>query len=72
MLSFGKQHDALSKLDLMSLLLCVMVLNPTENFSKITGTDIYFFSDVPHLIKTTRNAWANSTEKGTWNLMIST
>ena len=34
------------------------------------GNFVYFFSDVPHLLKTTRNAWANSTEKGSRNLTV--
>ena len=34
------------------------------------GKFIYFFSDVPHLMKTTRNAWANSREKGSRNLTV--
>ncbi|XP_077999383.1 uncharacterized protein LOC144452207 [Glandiceps talaboti] len=32
----------------------------TMNIFAEDGRDIYFFSDVPHLIKTTRNCWANS------------
>ena len=34
------------------------------------GAYVYFFSDVPHLIKTTRNAWANSTSNGTRRLWV--
>lgn len=34
------------------------------------GEFIYFFSDVPHLMKTTRNAWANSKEKGSRDLTV--
>ena len=45
------------------------VVYKTPNIYR-SGKFIYFFSDVPHLIKTTRNAWANSTEKGTRNLMV--
>lgn len=33
--------------------------------------NIYFFSDVPHLIKTTRNCWLQSSVKGTRNLWVS-
>lgn len=32
---------------------------------------IYFMSDVPHLIKTTRNCWANSSSKGTRYMWVS-
>ena len=35
------------------------------------GEFLYFFSDVPHLIKTTRNAWANSKENGSRDLTVS-
>lgn len=35
------------------------------------GKFVYFFSDVPHLLKTTRNAWANSKENGTRSLWVS-
>lgn len=34
------------------------------------GEYVYFFSDVPHLMKTTRNAWANSTNNGTRRLWV--
>ena len=34
------------------------------------GEFIYFFSDVPHLMKTTRNAWANSKENGSRDLTV--
>ena len=36
----------------------------------LSGNFIYFICDVPHLIKTTRNAWSNSTAKGTRNLEV--
>ena len=36
----------------------------------LPGNFIYFICDVPHLIKTTRNAWSNSTAKGTRNLEV--
>lgn len=32
----------------------------TKNLYSQDGRDIYFMSDVPHLIKTTRNCWSNS------------
>ena len=32
--------------------------------------DIYFFSDVPHLIKTTRNCWSHSSKNGTRSLWV--
>ena len=32
---------------------------------------VYFMSDVPHLIKTTRNCWANSCSQGTRYLWVS-
>lgn len=32
---------------------------------------LFFMSDTPHLIKTTRNCWEHSTEKGTRNMMVS-
>ena len=31
---------------------------------------IYFFSDVPHLMKTTRNCWMHSSTNGTRNLWV--
>ena len=34
------------------------------------GNYIYFISDVPHLLKTTRNAWANSKQDGTRELWV--
>ena len=33
--------------------------------------DIYFMSDVPHLMKTTRNCWSNSCSQGTRYLWVS-
>lgn len=46
--------------------LCYKSPNPytSENRS------IYFFSDVPHLMKTTRNCWSHSSQKGTRNLWV--
>lgn len=32
---------------------------------------IYFFSDVPHLMKTTRNCWSHSSKNGSRNLWVS-
>lgn len=32
----------------------------TENVYSDVGSDIFFFSDVPHLLKNTRNCWSNS------------
>ncbi len=32
---------------------------------------IYFFSDVPHLMKTKRNCWSHSSRYGTRNLWVS-
>ena len=29
-------------------------------YSDVPGGEIYFFADVPHLLKTTRNCWSNS------------
>lgn len=34
------------------------------------GSFIYFISDVPHLLKTTRNAWSNSKEAGPRHLWV--
>ena len=47
--------------------ICYKTLNPytSENRS------IYFFTDVPHLIKTTRNCWSHSSSKGTRSLWVS-
>ena len=46
--------------------LCHKVSNPYTSEDR----SIFFFSDVPHLIKTTRNCWAQSTTKGTRNLWV--
>ena len=32
--------------------------------------NIYFFADVPHLMKTTRNCWSHSSTNGTRNLWV--
>ena len=32
--------------------------------------NVYFFSDVPHLIKTTRNCWSHSSKNGTRHLKV--
>ena len=45
------------------------VVYKTPNIYRL-GNFVYFFSDVPHLLKTTRNAWVNSTEKGSRNLTV--
>ena len=34
------------------------------------GSYIYFISDVPHLMKTSRNAWENSKKNGTRKLWV--
>ena len=36
-----------------------------------TTRNIYFMSDVPHLIKTTRNCWYSSTSSGTRYMWVS-
>ena len=36
------------------------IVYKTPNPYSLDGQDIYFISDVPHLIKTTRNCWSNS------------
>ena len=36
----------------------------------LPGQFVYFMVDVPHLMKTTRNAWSNSQAKGTRHLEV--
>ena len=36
----------------------------------LPGNFVYFICDVPHLMKTTRNAWSNSTANGTRHLEV--
>ena len=36
----------------------------------LPGNFVYFMCDVPHLMKTTRNAWNNSTANGTHHLEV--
>ena len=36
----------------------------------LPGNFVFFMCDVPHLIKTTRNAWSNSTTNGTRHLEV--
>ena len=45
------------------------ILYKTPNIYR-PGKYVYFISDVPHLLKTTRNAWENSREKGTRKLWV--
>ena len=42
----------------------------TENIYTTDKRFIYFFSDVPHLMKMTRNCWSHSSTKGTRNLWV--
>ena len=43
----------------------------TKNIYAADERLIYFFADVPHLMKTTRNCWSHSSERGTRNLWVS-
>ena len=43
----------------------------TKNIYAADERFIYFFADVPHLMKTTRNCWSHSSERGTRNLWVS-
>ena len=57
--------------------------NPNDESSTIRGTTfatnhiirpderLFFMSDTPHLMKTTRNCWEHSTKDGTRNMMVS-
>ena len=74
--SFGKQYDWSRVVSRLSLLIamvhqltekfskctargknwCTRQKNPYSDDNR----DIYFYCDVPHLIKTTRNCWSNS------------
>ena len=36
----------------------------------LAGQFVYFMVDVPHLMKTTRNAWSSSQAKGTCHLEV--
>jgi len=36
----------------------------------LPGNFVYFICDVPHLMKTARNAWSNSTANGTRHLEV--
>ena len=47
--------------------ICYKTPNPCTSEER----DIYFFSDVPHLMKTTRNCWSHSSKHGTRNLWVS-
>ena len=38
----------------------------------LPGNFVYFMCNVPHLMKTTRNAWSNSRAKGTPHLEVCT
>lgn len=46
--------------------LCYKSPNPYTNDDR----NIYFFCDVPHLMKTTRNCWSHSSENGTRKLWV--
>ena len=46
--------------------LCYKCPNPYTREDR----SIYFFSDVPHLMKTTRNCWSHSSKEGTRNLWV--
>lgn len=47
--------------------ICYKTPNPYTSENR----EIFFFSDVPHLMKTTRNCWAHSSANGTRNLWVS-
>ena len=47
--------------------LCYKTPNPYTSEDR----SVYFFSDVPHLMKTTRNCWSHSSTKGTRSLWVS-
>ena len=42
----------------------------TRNVYAAEERFIYFFADVPHLMKTTRNCWSHSSDNGTRNLWV--
>ena len=46
--------------------LCYKTKNPYTSEDR----SIYFFSDVPHLMKTTRNCWSHSSKNGTRHLWV--
>lgn len=46
--------------------ICYKTPNPYASEDR----SIYFFSDVPHLMKTTRNCWSHSSSNGTRNLWV--
>ena len=46
--------------------LCYKTPNPYSSEER----DIYFFSDVPHLMKTTRNCWSHSSKNGSRSLWV--
>lgn len=46
---------------------CYKAVNPYAQ-----ERSVYFFSDVPHLIKTTRNCWSHSGANGTRSMWVST
>lgn len=48
--------------------LCYKSPNPYTSEDR----SVYFFSDVPHLMKTTRNCWSHSSKSGTRNLWVCT
>jgi len=60
---FFKKHriDKLCKSD---------VTYVTPNICSTPGSYIYFIADVPHLIKTVRNAWHNSQSSRTRSLTV--
>ena len=41
------------------------------NVCRLSGDFIYFIADVPHLIKTIRNAWYNSQDRRSRHLVVS-
>lgn len=46
--------------------LCYKTCNPFTSEDR----NVYFFSDVPHLMKTTRNCWSHSSTNGSRNLWV--
>ena len=46
--------------------LCYKSCNPYTNEKR----SVFFFSDVPHLMKTTRNCWSHSSKQGSRNLWV--
>ena len=45
----------------------VRLFHKVKNVYAADGCDLFFISDVPHLIKTVRNCWSSKS----WNLWVS-